>query len=369
MTASSGPSSPPPGRGLDPRLKRRLLSGAVDDNVRAIQNLPRRKLHQRPPIARRLLVGAAALATVAAAAWAIWFRPAPADSQTEIASAEAPLPSSALSAPLATESIALEAPEGAAALPPESLASVRAADSVPTRLEARLFPVAVRRIVIDAGHGGGDDGTRTPLGLTEKVLTLDLAQRLALLLRGAGFEVSLTREKDAKLYLRDRVRFANEAHADLFVSIHFNWLKDGRANRGIETYFLGPSDDPFITELASAENRESGYSLSDVRKLLDGIYSDLRQQESRRLATAVHRRLVATAREYSRDVRDRGVRSAPFLVLVETEMPAILAEVASLSSPEEARLLTQADYRDRLARALFDGIRAYSSATEQTAGR
>ena len=87
------------------------------------------------------------------------------------------------------------------------------------------------------------------------------------------------------------------------------------------------------------------------------------------MATAVHRRLVATAREYSRDVRDRGVRSAPFLVLVETEMPAILAEVASLSSPEEARLLTQADYRDRLARALFDGIRAYSSATEQTAGR
>ncbi len=244
-----------------------------------------------------------------------------------------------------------------------------AADGLPTRLAAGVFPVAVRRIVLDPGHGGSDDGTRTPVGLTEKMLTLDIAQRLALLLMGAGFEVTLTRDTDAKLFLRDRVRFANQARADLFISIHLNWLKDGRANRGIETYYLGPSDDPFITDLASAENRESGYSMADMRQLLDGIYSDLRQQESRRLAAAVQRRLVAAASAVSREVRDRGVRSAPFLVLVETEMPAILAEVASLASPEEARLLTQAEYRDRLARALFDGIRTYSLATEQLAGR
>lgn len=365
MTVSSGPPGPPSGRGIDPRLKRRLLSGAVDDNVRAIRNLPRRKLYRRPPVTRWVLFVLAGLATLAAASWAIWFRPpAPAPAPAALlADAAPPAPLAVIHGPTSTSSPGSAGP----ALPEFDLDAQ--AGAVPTRLAARLFPVAVRRIVLDPGHGGTDDGTRTPIGLTEKVLTLDIAQRLALLLMGAGFEVTMTRDTDSKLFLRDRVRFANQAHADLFVSIHLNWLKDGRANRGIETYYLGPSDDPFITELASAENRESGYSLSDVRQLLDGIYSDLRQQESRRLAAAVQHRLVGTAREASRDVRDRGVRSAPFLVLVETEMPAILAEVASLSSPEEARLLAQADYRDRLARALFDGIRAYSLATEQLAGR
>ncbi len=377
MTLSSGSPGPPSGRGLDPRLKRRLLSGAVDDNVRAIQNQPRRKLHRQPPITRRLLLAAVGLGTLAAGSWAIWFRPpavevARNDSQLVVGAPHS-RPIATLQGPTSTDAPTDRVGAGADFAAAESARGGPLpdfdADAVPTRLAAGLFPVAVRRIVLDPGHGGSDDGTRTPIGLTEKVLTLDIAQRLALLLMDAGFEVSMTRDTDSKLYLRDRVRFANQAHADLFVSIHLNWLKDGRANRGIETYYLGPSDDPFITALASAENRESGYSMADVRQLLDGIYSDLRQQESRRLAAAVQRRLVTTVREVSHEVRDRGVRSAPFLVLVETEMPAILAEVASLSSPDEARLLAQADYRDRLARALFDGIRAYSQATEQLAGR
>ncbi|MEO7794298.1 MAG: N-acetylmuramoyl-L-alanine amidase [Thermoanaerobaculia bacterium] len=378
MTVSSGSPGPPSQRGIDPRLKRRLLSGAVEENVRAIQNLPRHKLHRRPPITRWLLAGLAGVATLAAASWAIWLRPPPAPTSL-LSETPAAVPYATLRGPASIGAPA-DLSGGASAPGRMGVAAGEVgpggpelpdfgADAVPTRLAAGLFPVAVRRIVLDPGHGGTDDGTRTPIGLTEKILTLDIAQRLALLLMSAGFEVSLTRDADSKLFLRDRVRFANQARADLFVSIHLNWLKDGRANRGIETYYLGPSDDPFITELASAENRESGYSLSDVRQLLDGIYSDLRQQESRRLAAAVQRRLVSTVREVSHEVRDRGVRSAPFLVLVETEMPAILAEVASLSSPEEARLLAQAGYRDRLARALFDGIRAYSLATEQLAGR
>ena len=375
MTVSSGSPGPPApagGRGIDPRLKRRLLAGAVEENVRVLHNLPRRKLYRRAPVRRWLVAGMAGLAALAAASWAIWFRPPTASPSPRVLPADAaPLaPYAALHGPASSDSALDPAPLAAdSGLQDGVPLPDFGADAVPTRLAARLFPVAVRRIVLDPGHGGTDDGTRTPVGLTEKMLTLDIAQRLALLLMGAGFEVRMTREDDGKLFLRDRVRFANQAHADLFVSIHLNWLKDGRANRGIETYYLGPSDDPFVIELASAENRESGYSLADVRQLLDGIYSDLRQQESRRLAAAVQRRLVGTVREVSHDVRDRGVRSAPFLVLVETEMPAILAEVASLSSPEEARLLAQADYRDRLARALFDGIRAYSLATEQLAGR
>lgn len=361
---SSGSSVPPGGRGTDPRLKRRLLAGAVEDNVRVLRNLPRKKLYRRPPVTRWALSALVTFGALAAASWAIWFRPpavVPASATGAFANASVP--------PYATArgpaSPAFDPGLQDAMAPPDLPDFGRGA--VPTRLASRLFPVAVHRIVLDPGHGGTDEGTKTPVGLTEKVLTLDIAQRLALLLMGAGFDVTLTRDTDSKLYLRDRVRFANQVHADLFVSIHLNWFKDGRANRGIETYYLGPSDDPYIIELASAENRESGYSLADVRQLLDGIYSDLRQQESRRLAAAVQRRLVGTVREVNREIRDRGVRSAPFLVLVETEMPAILAEVASLSSSEEARLLAQADYRERLARALFDGIRAYSLATEQLA--
>jgi N-acetylmuramoyl-L-alanine amidase len=354
-------SIPSAARESDPRLKRRLLAGAVQDNVRAIHNLPRQRLHRRAPVARWLLSGGLVLGSLAAASWAIWFRPAPGGAGA--GRPLVPLPSYAAQGPAS----GAQGPASDPGLEEMLELPLLERESVPTRLASRLFPVAVHRIVVDPGHGGTDEGTRTPIGLMEKTLTLDISQRLALLLMDAGFEVSMTRDTDSRLVLRDRVRFANQARADLFVSIHVNWFKDGRSNRGIETYYLGPSDDPFVIELASAENRESGYALADVRKLLDGIYSDLRQQESRRLAAAVQRRLVGAVREINREVRDRGVRSAPFLVLVETEMPAILAEVASLSSPEEARLLAQADYRERLARALFEGIRAYSQATEQLA--
>lgn len=338
----TGPRSP--AGGADARLKRRLLKGAVDENLRAIRNQPRGKLYRRPPIGRWLAL-AAAIALAVATAW--WLPPRLA----KPANATGPLPRAA-GATVIEEPLPL-VPETAEAL------------DVPTRFPSEVLPLAIHRIILDPGHGGGDEGTRTPNGLKEKALTLDIAQRAALRLAALGFDVALTRDSDTKLYLRDRVRVANQNKADLFVSIHVNWLVDGRANRGIETYYLGPSDDPFISALAAAENRESGYSMADARALLDSIYSDVRQQESRRLATAVHRRLMANAQRLSRDVRDRGVRSAPFLVLVETGMPAILAEVASLASPEEARLLTTADYRERIAEALAEGIRAYSADTTE----
>lgn len=333
--------------GADSRLKRRLLQGAVDDNLRAIRNQPRGRLYRRPPLRRWLPLGLALIA-VALAARAI----APRLSGP-----------SAGALPGNTEGELRPGPESS------SQDALTADARVPTRFPSAALSLPVRRIILDPGHGGGDEGTKTPNGLTEKDLTLDIAQRVALRLIDLGFEVALTREEDAKLFLRDRVRFANARKADLFLSIHVNWLQDGRANRGIETYYLGPSDDPFISALASAENRESGYSMADARALLDSIYSDVRQQESRRLALAVHRHLIASARQLSREVRDRGVRSAPFLVLVETGMPAVLAEVASLASPEEARLLASADHRERIARALAEGIRAYSADTTEISER
>jgi len=324
-------------RSAGTRLKRQLLSGAVDDNLRAIRNQPRGKLYRRPPVPLTLVAAVVALAVAGAALWLTLGTPATSDARAAVPAAE---PMTEPAAPL-----------------PE-----RAAQEPPARISASVLPLSVHRIVLDPGHGGGDQGTRTSTGLLEKNLTLDIARRLAKLLDAAGFETELTRDDDVRVSLRERARIANEHRADLFVSIHVNWLEDGRANRGIETYYLGPSDDPFISELAAAENRESGYSLADVRRLLDSIYADLRQEQSRALARAVQARLLRSIREVAPEVRDRGIKSAPFLVLVSADMPAILAEVASISSADEARLLARDDYRERIAVALSEGIRSYSGA-------
>ncbi len=234
-----------------------------------------------------------------------------------------------------------------------------AATPKPTRLPGMVFPVEVQRIVVDPGHGGGDEGTR-PRRARREGDHARRRRRLASRLRAAGYETLLTRDSDQRVLLKDRSRTANEHQADLFVSIHVNSFEDGRTNRGIETYFLGPSDDPYLIRLASAENVESGYSMTDVKRLLESVYSDFRQEQSQALATSVQRRLVRSVREVAPEVVDRGVKSAPFLVLVSTEMPAILAEISCLSNREEAELLARPEYRDRLAQALFEGIQSYS---------
>lgn len=226
-------------------------------------------------------------------------------------------------------------------------------------LRSAVFPVGVRKVVLDPGHGGKDVGTSRERELAEKDLTLDIALRLRALFEEQGeIEVLMTREDDEHVVLRDRARLANEADADLFVSIHLNWLEDAR--RGVETFYLGPTEDPYLVELTSRENRESGYSLADVRRLLDGIYLDLRQEQSRTLAGRVQESLHSSLVEASPGLRDRGVKAAPFLVLVATGMPAILAEVSCLSHREEVELLRTEAYRQRIAEALFAGIDSYA---------
>jgi N-acetylmuramoyl-L-alanine amidase len=250
-------------------------------------------------------------------------------------------------------------PRVAARPSPATAASEGRRFSSPGTFDSAVLPLSVRRIVLDPGHGGRDVGTVTSEGMYEKDLALDIALRLRDLLVGkGGVEVLLTRERDERVLLRDRARFANEAGADLFVSIHLNWLEP-RTRRGVETFFLGPTEDPVLVQLTSRENRESGYSLADARRLLDGIYFDLRQEQSRRLADSVQRKLHGSLRRMSPDLEDRGVKPAPFLVLVATEMPAILAEVSCLSNAEEARLLGASEYRQNIARALFEGIDSY----------
>ncbi|MEM6796103.1 MAG: N-acetylmuramoyl-L-alanine amidase, partial [Acidobacteriota bacterium] len=235
----------------------------------------------------------------------------------------------------------------------------------PRPIDFDVFPLAVRRILLDPGHGGQDTGT-TGGGLVEKVMTLDIALRLRDLLVEQGFEVHLTREEDHAVSLRERAQQANSLRADLFVSIHINWIAE-RSVRGLETYFLGPTDDPELTELTRRENlSSSGYSLADMKTLLEGLYTGVRQNESRQLAEQVQRSLYRSLLRQNPTLKDRGVKTAPFMVLVATEMPAILAEVSCLSNEQEAKLLARPLYRQHIAEALSRGIRSYADETNQS---
>ncbi len=319
-----------------PRLKKRLLAGAVAENLRVLENRPRGRLVRKRPFPWLLL---GALVLVALAGMFVW------------------LPRTGWG-PFAEPQ-----PEGLLpTIRPRQEAEVPGPLAAPKKLPAAVFPVEVLRVVIDPGHGGIDHGTKTSSGLLEKDLTLDLAKRTARHLEQHSLEVHLTRTDDRKLLLKERVEFANALQADLFVSIHFNWFQDGRRNRGIETFYLGTSEDPEIHRLTSQENQDSGYTLADVRRLLESLYTDFRQEQSAALARAIQSELLATVRRQAPEVRDRGVKPAPFLVLIETRMPAALAEVSSLANEEEARLLATEEYREALAESLARGIATYSRA-------
>ena len=229
-------------------------------------------------------------------------------------------------------------------------------------VSASAFPLSVRRVVLDAGHGGSDPGASSASKITEKEITLDIARRLRGLLERNGFQVVATRTDDRLVALRERARLANSSDGDIFVSIHVNSLQSHTYSHGVETYYLGATNDPSLTRLAAQENAASGYSIADMRKLLDGVYAGVRRDESRQLASAVQQQLYAGLRAVDPGLENWGVKRAPFIVLVGTEMPAILAEVGCLSNQSEAEMLRSATYRQQIAQALFHGIHAYASA-------
>jgi N-acetylmuramoyl-L-alanine amidase len=231
--------------------------------------------------------------------------------------------------------------------------------SHPRPVDRAAIPLSVKTVVIDAGHGG-EPGTTGASGITEKEITLDVALRLRRLLKNAPFKVLLTRETDRMMPLEKRVGFANENKADLFLSIHVNWMEP-HSIRGLETYYVGPTDDPATLKLASRENKDSGYSLSDYKKILEKIYVDARRHESRALARTVQSQLFHALKETNPELENRGVKTAPFVVLIGTQMPAILVEVACLSNEDEAELLTKEDYRENIAVALARGIHKYAN--------
>jgi N-acetylmuramoyl-L-alanine amidase len=231
-------------------------------------------------------------------------------------------------------------------------------------LSPRALALGVNRIVLDAGHGGSQQGTASETGLLEKEITLDLAERARKLLEARGFTVLMTRTTDQTLSLKDRATAANQQRGDIFVSIHLNSFARSSA-RGIETFYLGPSDHADLDAKAAAENQDSGYSLADLRTLLDGIYVDARRDESKRLAQSVQRAVMQRLGKSDTALEDRGVKTAPFVVLVATEMPAILAEVSVLSNRDEADRLATPAHRQVIAEALVGGIQSFSEQKTQ----
>ncbi|HYL16898.1 MAG TPA: N-acetylmuramoyl-L-alanine amidase [Terriglobales bacterium] len=215
------------------------------------------------------------------------------------------------------------------------------------------------RIVVDAGHGGWDLGTVGRKGLLEKDLVLDIAQRLGDLLEGRlGSEIIYTRGFDTYIPLEKRAEIANEAQADLFVSVHANY-SDYPSARGVETYYTNFSSPTNSLEIEKRENATANNIPTST--VLTGVALKERTEESRRLAASVERSLYATLAPKNPGIRDRGVKEAGFVVLTGTSMPAILAEVSFVSSPTDEDNLQSSSYRQRIAEALYKGIARYAA--------
>jgi N-acetylmuramoyl-L-alanine amidase len=334
--------------GGDPKLKKRILAQAVQENLDVIQGVRRTARQKSRRRAAALASGVGLVAVLGGIGWFVWGR-----------RGMEPVPQASAPAPAPDPRVPRPRPS-ASTTPPD-------ARPQPGEMTPDIFPLAVRRVVLDPGHGGSTEGamssTRHGARLREKDLALDIAQRARVLLEAAGFEVVMTRDQDHNVDLRERAEFANRAAGDVFLSIHLNWI-EGR--RGVETYYLGAAADPALSRLAAAENGESGYSMSDLRRLLDGVYTHLRGAESRELAASVQHELHRELAEVNPELRDRGVKTAPFVVLINTEMPAILAEVSDLADPREVALLRSEDYRDRIAGALAAGVRRYADSVSTT---
>jgi N-acetylmuramoyl-L-alanine amidase len=224
--------------------------------------------------------------------------------------------------------------------------------------------------VVDPGHGGDQEGAVSPHGDREKDLALEIARRVAARLKRMGAKVVLTRTGDIGVPLANRAAIANAMRADLFVSVHLNSMPTAEARRssaGVETYFLSAdATDASATAVAARENadRLAGEPVADPDDPVAGILQDLESaaalQGSSRLAYAVHEKLVATL-----GAEDRGVKQAPFYVLAGARMPAVLLEVGFISSEGESAKLRTADYQDRIAAAVADGVAAFRAQTRR----
>jgi len=233
---------------------------------------------------------------------------------------------------------------------------------------AKQLALGVSKIVIDPGHGGRDYGAPGYYkGVHEKNIALALAKKLAKKIRAElSCEVVLTRETDKYLTLEERTAIANTKNADLFISIHTNSAKDRRAF-GLETFFLNLATDDEAIRVAAFENATSEKNISDLQTILTDLMQNAKINESGRLAAHVQGELFQHMKKTYNKIRSKGVKQAPFYVLLGAQMPAILIETSFISNPRECKRLTDIHYQDRLCEGIVKGIREYIKETNPTA--
>ena len=224
----------------------------------------------------------------------------------------------------------------------------------------RALGLKIGRIVIDPGHGGHDSGTLGADGIMEKDIVLDVALRLGKLLHDhLGAEIIYTRSDDTFIPLETRTAIANKAQADLFLSIHANSSKDETA-RGVETYYLNFTSDPTALDVAARENAVSDQSVSELSTMVKKITLKDKIDESREFAQDVEQSLYAGLEKGNAGLKNRGVKKAPFVVLIGANMPSILTEISFVTNPEDASKLRTGEYRERVAESIYKGVARYT---------
>jgi len=232
---------------------------------------------------------------------------------------------------------------------------------------ARQFALGVKRIVIDPGHGGKDCGAISCHHIAEKDITLAIAKVLKENLeKEIGCKVILTRTRDQFLTLEERARIANEAKADLFISIHANAHVDTTLS-GIETYYLNFAKDQESARVAALENRPSNKSMSDLKALLHKLLFTTKVNESAALARQIQRNVIAKLKAKGDKVRDLGVKQAPFRVLLGTEMPGVLIETAFITNRTDESRLNSRQFQQNLAKGITAGIESYITEVKRVA--
>jgi N-acetylmuramoyl-L-alanine amidase len=250
---------------------------------------------------------------------------------------------------------------------PEPAKTAPLANALPAKRNAggdrslvRALGLKLDRVVLDPGHGGHDVGTHGPSGLYEKDLVLDISQRLgALIEERLGSEVVYTRTDDTFIPLEERTRIANERKADLFLSIHAN-SSPLRSAAGVETYVLNFTTSRSAMDLAARENAVSDRSIFDLQELLQKIALRDKADESREFATRLQTSLSALSTRSNDNAKNRGVKRAPFVVLIGASMPSVLAEIGFLTNASDEALLRKTEHRQKIAEALYKGIAAYA---------
>ena len=247
--------------------------------------------------------------------------------------------------------------------PASEPAKIEALPNIKPLSLAQQLGLGVKKIVLDPGHGGKDPGAMA-FGLKEKDIVLDIAKRLApVLKKELGYEVVLTRKDDTFISLEERTAMANTNNADLFISLHINAHPSAKV-RGMETYYLNLTTNAEAMRVAARENATSTHQMSELQDILSDIMKNSKIDESSRLAQQVHNSILSEAdKKGFAEIKNLGVKQAPFYVLIGAQMPAILIELAFISNEKDVDNLKNQTFLEMLTKEISEGIRAYVSDT------